>query len=425
MTDVARDVRTFTTYAISRFFKDDCLQSAAALTYTSLLALVPLTTITVGILSAFPAFAEVRANIQSLIFTNLVPQVGEVVQEYLLGFTRNTTRLTSVGVIGLMVTSILLLSTIEAAFNKIWRVRESRGLLIRLLSFWAILTMTPLLAAASVSLTTQFLISDRIGGGAGWGILADLLPGIFEFIGLTVLYAVIPNRAIRTWDAVIGAAVAAVCLELSKAGFAFYLQTFPAYQTIYGALATVPIFLIWLYLVWSVVLIGALIAAALPEWRAGKLWGAGVEQLLSGQRLSVALAVLHELAAASRLGVGLRRRTLVKRVPVGGAVLDGMLDELRRRKFVERSANGAWLVSRDLSTATLYDLARALGAGLRGSVGIDGIAQPWQEKAAALVDRADQEQQALLSVPLRDLIVDVDTDAAASEPLAVPSQRAG
>ncbi|NBB82778.1 MAG: YihY family inner membrane protein, partial [Alphaproteobacteria bacterium] len=307
----AGDGRTFTVFAARRYLADQCVQTASALTYTTLLALVPLMTITVGIISAFPGFSEVQTRIQSALFEFLVPQVGSAVQEYLLTFTANAGKLTGVGVVGLIATAILLLSTIEMSFNRIWRVQRGRGLVVRLLAFWAVLSLTPLLAAASLSLTTRVIGDPGVAGSeVAWRVFVGGLPLLFELVGFTVLYLVLPSRPVRWIDAAVGGAVAAVLFEISKAGFALYLSWFPIYETIYGALSTVPIFLVWLYLAWSVVLFGAVVSASLPDFRAGRQLGGAPEALLPGPRLTLAVAVIDALAQAGRGGVPLGRRTL-------------------------------------------------------------------------------------------------------------------
>ncbi|MEE8271001.1 MAG: YihY family inner membrane protein [Alphaproteobacteria bacterium] len=422
---VAGDLWTLARYAARRFAEHHCPQAAAALTFTSLLALVPLMTITVTILSAFPAFQDMQASAQELIFNNLVPQVGAAVRDYLETFVGNAGKLTAVGVVALIVTAVLLLATIESAFNEIWRVRESRPWLVRLLSFWAILTLTPLMFTASLSVTNQFVADADLGVDVlGWRPFVGLLPGFFEFIGIAVLYRIIPNRPVHGVDAAIGGLLAAVLFELSKSGFAFYLTTFPVYETIYGALSTIPIFLVWLYLAWSIVLLGALVAAVLPDWRAGRLLGGDIDRMPPIQRVALAFAVLRELAAANRLGVAMKRKTLLRHVPVSGSMLEGILDKLRRGRFVERTASDRWLVSRDLTEATLYDLMQALRIGLRGTVdGIKGLDAPWCRRLDDLLHLADRRQQEVLAVTLDALVAEPDDSAA--EPVPLDTRAAG
>ncbi len=424
-----RDLGAFVRYTAGRFWYDKCTEAASALTYTTLLSLVPLTTITLGILSAFPAFREIENQASQLIFSSLVPQVGEIVREHLEGFTGQAGQLTGFGIIGLMITSVMLLSTIETAFNDIWRVRESRSLLLRLLSSWAILTMTPPLFAASLSFTTQIFASADIETQFPlWRRVAGSLPGLFEFIGFTLLYRVIPNRTVRSRDALTGAAVAALLFELSKTGFVLYLTAFPSYQTIYGALATIPIFLVWLWLAWSIVLLGALIAAALPDWRGATLIGRSIDNLPAAQRLTICCAVLHELAVASRLGTAVGRRTLYARLGIGSSLVEGALDTLRQSRFIERTADDRWLLSRDLGTATLYDLAKALGLTVRAAV--DGQSVPigsgealWQSRLSDLLAQVDQSQREVLCLTLAALLSDQpDPPAAEGADAAAPGQ---
>lgn len=387
----------------NRFVEDRCLQSAGALTYTALLALVPLTTIVVGILSAFPAFQGMQDQVRDLVVGNLVPQVGEAVADHLEGFVQNTGRLTAAGAVGLVVTAILLLATIESAFNAIWRVQAERPLMIRLLSFWAVLTLTPILVVASISMTAQFVQEAGLDARPGiWHLVFVALPLAFEVAAFTLIYRIIPNRPVAWLDALIGGAVAMVLFEAGKAGFTWYLTSFPVYQTIYGALATIPSFLLWLYFTWAVVLIGAVIAASLPEWRAGKALRRGGGRFTPAQQLGLAVAVLAALAGAARRGETLRQRDLDRRLPVSGLLLEGLLERMQMHGFVERTQRERWVLARDLAAASLQDLADALDLGLSGAAGAEG--GPWPGAVIAALRRAEDGQHAALAVPLAELV---------------------
>ncbi|HYG87781.1 MAG TPA: YihY family inner membrane protein [Azospirillum sp.] len=413
-----RELVGFLSYSVLRFYNDNCFQTAASLTYTTLLAIVPLMTIGFAIFSAFPAFSLLQRQVQELIFRNMVPQIGDAILEYLGHFMANAGQMPIFGIVGLAVSAVLLIWTIEGSFAAIWRVKEPRSMVTRILSFWAIVSLTPLFAGASLSLSTSLWNVLRVAHleqlaepAAGF---SGLLPLLLQWVGCALLYLIIPNRTVQWQDAVGGGAVGSLLLEASKAGFAWYMREFPAYQTIYGALATVPIFLFWLYVAWSTVLFGAEVTAALPEWRAGKITRGGPEGLLPGQRLALALAVLHELMDASRLGVGMRRRTLVSRVPVGAVLIDGILEQLRDAHWVAHTTRDAWVVTRDLSEATLFDLMKALGIGLRGAVrGLGGLERPWQERTAQLLDNAEASQQEILGVSLKALLSDEPEDKGA------------
>lgn len=405
------DVCGFFYYAGKRFYWDNYFGTAAALTYTALLAMVPLMTIVFTIFSAFPAFGRLKTQLQDLLFDNLVPQVGAAVREYLNRFMENAGQSTAFGVVGLALSAVLLLFTIESAFSTIWRVAEPRPRITRFLTFWAILTLTPLLVGASVSASSTLFTPAEVAHWqevtAPFARYSILLPGLIESLGFTLLYVVVPNRSVRWDDAAWGGLTGAVLLEASKGGFVWYMRSFPAYETIYGALSTVPIFLLWLYIAWSTVLLGAVVTASLPEWRVGKLIRHGPGELHPAPRLAVALAVLSELMEVNRRGGGARRRTLVDRVPVGSVVIEGILEQLRDADWVDRTTRNTWVVTRDLGEVTLYDLHQAMGFGMRGSVrDVEVLDTSWRERCAMLLDIAESRYRDNLSVSIRDLLND-------------------
>ncbi len=404
-----RDLVGFFGHSMLRFYNDNCFQTAASLTYTSLLAIVPLMTIGFAIFSAFPAFSALQTEIQMAIFKNLVPEIGDAILNYLSTFMANAGQMPIFGVVGLAVSAVLLIWTIEGAFATVWRVREPRSYVMRILSFWAVVSLTPLFVGASLSLSSslwaalEFTHLDGVAMPLSGGGL--LLPLLLQVIGCSLLYLIIPNREVFWIDALFGGMVGALLLEASKAIFAWYMRAFPAYQTIYGALSTVPIFLFWLYIAWSTVLFGAVVAASLPEWRAGKITRGGPEGLSPAQRLALALAVLGALKDATRLGVGLPRRVLAERVPVGSLLIDAILEQLRDAHWAAHTTRDSWVVTRDLADSTLLDLMKALGIGMRGSVrDLGGLNSGWQDQVARLLDLADGQQAAVLNVPIKTLL---------------------
>lgn len=356
-------------YALRRFYNDNGLQAAGALTYTTLLALVPLMTIAFAIFSAFPAFQAVQERIEILLFENLVPEVGSVVRSHITEFTRNATNLTAVGVIALAVSAVLLLSTIESVLNTIWRVDRERPLLTRLLIFWTVLTLGPVLLGASFSLTTG--VFDRIWqlatensvyvpipiGDEGWDIGSRALAALLQTIAFTVLFLLVPARPVRLRDAAMGGAVAGVSLEFLKWGFRLYLIGFPSYQAIYGALAAFPIFLIWLYLSWTVVLIGAVFAASFPEWR-GSRTGAMDVRLDAPRRLEAAVRLLAVFAGQAKRGGTVLSADLTRALPVEER--DILLEQLRAKGYLVTTEDGGYALTRDLRATPLVRLARDL-----------------------------------------------------------------
>jgi len=252
-----------------RFGDDRCLLVAAALSYTTMLALVPLLTIGVSIFSAFPIFETFRDQAQTFMLSNLAPGVGETVHEYFAAFLDNTGSLTITGMIFLIITALMLLSTIEGAFNDIWRVEKRRSGTVRILAYWTVLTLGPMLFGGGLWLSNWILTAASSTGDAYFGGqipgIQLVLPFFVEAISFTFFYMVLPNRSIYWRHAVAGGALAALLFEGLKLGFGGYLQYFAGYQVIYGALASIPVILIWMYLAWAVVLVGAIFAASFIE----------------------------------------------------------------------------------------------------------------------------------------------------------------
>lgn len=261
----------FARFVAHRYRHDNVSRMAAALSYTSLLSLVPLLSIALAVLAAFPSFGDVRAQMMDWAFANLVPAVGSIVQEQMNRFIANAGRLTAIGVVGLGVSAIMLLVTIESAFNSIFRVERDRSAISRLLVYWTVLTLGPLLMGAALSLQGYVTAANR------WQLarsvspyLAAPLPFILTTATFTIMFASLPNRRVRLGDAFAGAIASSALFAGLRWGFGLYVTSSEAYTNLYGAVAVVPIFLLWMFLSWAVVLIGAQVTAALPEWRAGR-----------------------------------------------------------------------------------------------------------------------------------------------------------
>lgn len=396
----------FLKYTLHRFGEDQAAQRAAALTYTTLLAMVPLLAISFAVFSAFPAYEGMREQLQVFVFENFVPQVGPVVLEHLQEFVGKTNRLTAVGIVFLGVTSVMLLANISSAFNAIWRVRQSRSLLLRLPVYWLILTAPPILMGAAMSLSGYlFTVAQASGVEAYTGPLvrlALLLPPILQIVGLFLLYIFAPNYPVRWRDAMVGGVTAGLVLEILKKGFGLYVIYFPTYQTIYGALATFPIFLLWMYVVWMVVLYGAEMAAALPEWRAGLSHRSAKERSPTAI-LSAAAAILALLLAASRRGGGMRRRHLARRASQPPDLLDRAAGALVGGRYIAKTESGAWVLARDLDTVTLADLHRDLGLSAAPTAAL-AANLPWGARLSEALLEAEEAGHGPMDRPLRQLL---------------------
>lgn len=252
------------------------LRVAAALSYTSLIAVVPLISIALAIFAAFPMFADVRAQVQEFLIQYFVPDLGPNLQKYMAEFVGAAAKLTTLGVIGIAVTAVLMLSTIENSFNFIFKVKKHRRLATKITMYWTILTLSPLLLGAAFSLKGYMLTLRYFSDDAaqGWWLVGTVLVhAVLAFSFLLVAYVVVPNKKVRLLSAFWGAVTAFILMSMLRYGFGYFLALNVTYKTLYGALATVPLLLIWMYSWWAVVLFGAVVAATMEELHTKKqLW---------------------------------------------------------------------------------------------------------------------------------------------------------
>jgi membrane protein len=258
-------------FAARRASENRLTQIASSLTFTTVLAIVPLLAVVLALFTAFPLFGEFRLALENFMTANLMPAtISENVMAYLNQFAAQASRLTAIGSLFLVVTSILLMMTIDEAFNGIWHVTQQRPLRQRMMVYWVILSLGPILAGASLwatSLMAQISL-HHVGESSALGSFTlSLIPLAITGAGFAALFVHVPNRQVYWKDALAGGFGSAIVLAIMKAGFAFYLTRFPSYTVIYGAFATVPIFLLWIYLSWLAILFGATVAATLPLLR--------------------------------------------------------------------------------------------------------------------------------------------------------------
>ncbi len=404
---IAGEIALYVGFAVMRFYRDRGMQAAAALTYTTLLALVPMMAIAFAIFAAFPAFVEIRSELEGAIFDHLVPEVGDQVRAYLNSFLGNVENLSAIGIVALAVSAVLLLSTIEATLNTIWRVERQRPILMRVLIFWSVLTLGPLLIGVSMSVTSDaFTIAreyvDASGLVAETGVhqrttvLDRLIAAVLQTIAFTALFVVVPARSVRIKDAAIGGVISGVGFETLKWGFSLYLGNFHTYQTIYGAMATVPIFLIWLYVSWTIVLLGAVFAASFQDWWQERNPGLLLVTRTPGMQFDTAVAILRHLQKASADGSETEPSTLGELGP--GEVVDLVVEKLRAGRYIGATEDHALVLSRDLRRVTAWDLYRDLELAAVGDE--DPAVTPRSQAMEAL----DKAERAALGISLLDLV---------------------
>ncbi|NVK17654.1 MAG: YihY family inner membrane protein [Methylocystaceae bacterium] len=351
---------------LRRFGEDQCMRIAASLSYTSLLSLVPLMAISFAIFAAFPAFDGVQKELQTYVFQNFVPAAGDAVAQYLDKFMAKTGGMTTLGIVGLGVTAIMLLATIEDALNRIFRVRVKRHFVSRLLMFWALLTLGPLLMGVSLSLSTYFYALsnwvgvDQVGGQHISSFVGVVLPNIMVMAGLTFFYIFVPNRTISWKNGVIGGVTAGVLFAVLKQLFGLYISNFPSYQALYGVLAAIPIFLIWMYLTWAVVLMGALLTSCLEDW--GRHEGDKKKDVTPAERMMGALEALRLLKAQHVVGGALPDKAITQEI--GAHVAVDVMKILHEAGIVAVAEEDKWVLARDLHATELAELHKILGLDL-------------------------------------------------------------
>ncbi|MCC3751439.1 MAG: virulence factor BrkB family protein [Halorhodospira halophila] len=401
----------FGEYLVQRIQADQCAKSAGMLAYVTLLAIVPLMTIGFSVLAAFPVFEGVTDRLREAMVDYLVPAASDAIDEHLENFMGRAAELTAVGIAGLTVTALLLLNTIERVLNEIWRVERPRPTLQRFMVYWTVLTMGPLLLGVSVA-STSYMGTVSLGPlEPPSDLIAQLLnlaPFVVQAVVFTLLYSLVPHRSVPVHHAVIGGVVASGLFELAKGGFAAFIARAPTYEVIYGALAALPIFLVWLYISWLVILIGAEVTQALRGYR----WRTGGHLARDRWALVLAVHILGHLYQAQRRGEGVTFAELLEQEPEAGEPgLAEALEALRRHHVIERSVDGAWLLARDPSTFKLAELHRMLAYPLPPAAGLEsGVA--WDRRLAERLRRVEERWEQSFDLPLSALLEPTAEEAA-------------
>jgi membrane protein len=406
-------------FTMRRFYEDGMMQSAGALTYSTLLALVPLLVIAFSIFSAFPSFDAVQDQLEALIYSYLLPETGAGLRLYLDRFTSNASNLTAVGVVALALSAILLLYTVEATLNRIWRVERPRPFITRIMVFWALLTLGPLLLGASFTLSSDALAwFDKLRGDVNGGALPQWLRMPFaaavQAVAFTAVFKLVPASPVRLLDAAIGGTIGGIGFEILKWAFQAFLTNSATYTTVYGAVSAVPIFLIWTYACWMVFILGAVFAASLPDWRRDRQIDPD-KHLSPPETLAAAVSLLGVLAGQARNGGGsVDYECFAEGIPLGER--DALIESLRSHGYLVETARGRFALARDLQHTTLADLARDLDItlGARSEMPKSPGALP------ELLARLAEAEEVILGRPLIELSVEpgrTDAETFAAVPL--------
>ena len=389
-------------YLLRRYKADRCSEIAAALVYMSLFALVPLLTVIYAIGSAVPTSANLQTQLQEMLVNNLLPEASQEVANYLTSFSQQAKSLTGLGIAILAGTAVLMLRNVERAFNNIWRNRENRGVVSSFLLYWAVLSLAPLLLGLGIGVQAYlYAAANAIAGIDVLGVssaVLSLLPFVLSVLGLTALYVAVPNCAVPLRHALAGGLFAAVALAIAKTTFTAVIAK-SSYALVYGAFAAVPIFLLWLYIIWTIVLLGAILVHSQSAYQ--------TEAQAGRPMLLKALDVLFLLWRGQQQGTPLGELAILANKDVIPGGLDGeswrlIRDRLMSHRLITQTMQGKYLLSKDLHTVSFIDVKQIINEELRVPP-IHPYAQDWQIQATRLLEQQRNQQRSLLDIDLAGL----------------------
>jgi membrane protein len=390
-------------YLMSRFTADRCSENAAALTYMSLFALVPLLTVLYTMASALPAFQGVEARMQSILFENLMPESSSDIEQYLNDFSTQAKTLTGPGIAFLLITAILMLRNIEKAFNMIWRAREHRNPLSSFLLYWAVLTLAPISIGVALGLSTYLASFTHALGvldvfGAR-GYLLKAVPFLFSTAGFSLVYAAVPNCRVPFKHALIGGVIASLAFHVARSIFTD-LVVGSSITFIYGAFAAVPLFLLWIYLSWNIVLMGGILVHSLSAYQS--------DEQASRPMVLKALDVLYLFWQKQKSGATVREIELLDNRHSVVRGLDSeswgeLRDILTDKKVITQNEKGHYLLCRDLHTVPFWQLKEWVNDEQtlnRQDLQAD---LNWQDEAYRLLQNQRSDQRDILGVDLVEI----------------------
>jgi len=330
LTDLSRFPWRDTAITLRQRFREDHMGlTASSLTFTTSIALVPFFTVALAIFTAFPMFSKLQGALQVWLVNSLIPDnISRQVLGYLTQFAKQANKLGVAGLAVLLVTAIALILTIDRTLNGIWRVKKPRPLAQRVLIYWAAITLGPLVLGASLAVTSYVVSGSRGVVSAmpgGLRVLLDMLQFFLLAGGMAALYHYVPNTFVRWAHAWVGGLFVASGIELAKKALSLYLSSVPTYSLVYGAFATLPILLVWIYVAWVIVLLGAVIAAYLPSLLAGVARRGSAH----GWQFQLAVELLQQLhRARSTTRIGLEGSELARALQVDVLQLETVLETL-------------------------------------------------------------------------------------------------
>jgi membrane protein len=335
-------------------------ENAKSLTYMSLFAVVPLLTLILAILSAFPSFQVFGNQIQGMLLNNLLPSSSSELESYLSDFTEQAKNLTWIGALMLLASAYLMLVNVERSFNRIWNVTLPRKGIASFLLYWSILSLSPLLLGVGFAISSYITsltlfekfseVSDLVGARS---VVLSVFPTILTTTAFTLLYVAVPNCRVRFKHALVGGLVVALLFILMKWIFTGFISA-ASIEFVYGTFAALPIFLMWLYACWVVILFGANLVKSIPHFRTST-----IRQQLHPTLL--VLALLHNFWCNHQKGSSVSISTLIdENWPFKNDQLDNCLGLLLTENFIRECGENEYILNRDLDTMTLWDIQKVM-----------------------------------------------------------------
>ncbi len=394
---------SMTKFVVRRFLHDDCRSNAAQLTYTTLFAIVPMLTVLFAVLSGIPAMQSLSQEITNTIFSNFLPDTGMKVQTYLNDFARQAGNLTAIGVLMLFVTSLLMLMNIERAFNQVWKVRQPRQNVLSFLRYWAVLSLGPLLLGVAFTVSS-YMMSLQMLSDANDLVLRvipglQVMPMIFTSLAFTLLYVAVPNCKVPLKAGLMAGVFAALLFEIAKRGFGLFVSNFSSYQLVYGAFAAFPIFLIWIYVSWMIVLLGVEVSRALTLFK---------EQHYSNRHPVLAmLDVLQLFLRRQQQGHSVsdaEAMSVLGRYEV--EIWSDMANLLLNLNYIKKTENGNYVLVRNLDRISFWEFYQQLPWHLPRPEDLDTLHADdnWARELAPHLQRVHEASGRELDLPLGKIL---------------------
>ena len=390
----------FALFVIRRFEADRCRDQAASLTYTTLFAVVPMLTVFLVIISSIKALEPARQQLQQLIYSHFLPRTTIAFDKAFTAFTDKSSNLTVIGILFLFVTTVMMLSSIETVFNRIWRVKETRGGIIGFMRYWTIISLGPILLGSAFAISSTVASLNVLSNNfAGYEVDGEFILWGISFVltilGFFILNWTIPNRSVPIKAALIAGTFSTVVFELLKNLFGIIMSNFTSYEIVYGAFAAIPIFLLWIFLSWNIVLLGVEISYALTAFNSGKepkrhpvimlldLMELFYKKQQSGESVS-------DEEALEVLG-----RDEIGRWPTYVVMLE-------KQNLVKRTDNDEYILARNLAQVDFWSFYKQLPYPLPRSKDVTNIRpdDEWIQRLGPALVESDDYLAAKLSIPL-------------------------